>query len=474
MKKQVLIYLLARGIPGILNFLLIVKLTHLLQPQDYGKYVLIVALSTFINIAFFQWNKASLSRLLHIDALEYKGLISNTGSIFTTLSLVLITVSSLIYFAFNSALFGEILTASILGSLMAWQDLALELLRSRQNAALFAIVSIARPLSMLLAIYIIPDLNNPYSLIALLAISILMSLSLSLGSSIAFIKLSFTKYHLRHITSFGLPLAIGYISGYAVSILNRILLGWVDSERAAGLYSASFDIVWQTIVVLMMTVNLANYPVIMRKYELDGSGGVTVKMRQNLSILLAISLPFVILFCISSREVADILLPPDFRSQAVYLLPTVALSALLMGIRSYHFDMSFHIHKMTKTQTSLSLLIGVASIPTSYVMISYFGISGAAFSTLLMYSVHLIATIALVKKNYDMKYSLNALREIFMPCFGMILSFVLLSSILNNEYIYKAVVSLFIFYIIWIFISKRHTLPIAESVLNNAKSGGRL
>jgi O-antigen/teichoic acid export membrane protein len=58
------IYLVARGLPGIIAFLAIPLFTRLLDPADYGRYALVLATASLINALLFQWLRLSLLRYL--------------------------------------------------------------------------------------------------------------------------------------------------------------------------------------------------------------------------------------------------------------------------------------------------------------------------------------------------------------------------------------------------------------------------
>src|SRR5256886_16121546 len=58
------IYLIARGLPGIITFLAIPTFTRLLDPADYGRYALVIATVSLLNALLFQWLRLSLVRYL--------------------------------------------------------------------------------------------------------------------------------------------------------------------------------------------------------------------------------------------------------------------------------------------------------------------------------------------------------------------------------------------------------------------------
>src|SRR6476620_869841 len=58
------IYLVARGLPGVIAFLAIPLFSRLLLPADYGRYALVMASVGLLNALLFQWLRLSLVRYL--------------------------------------------------------------------------------------------------------------------------------------------------------------------------------------------------------------------------------------------------------------------------------------------------------------------------------------------------------------------------------------------------------------------------
>src|SRR5688500_16102015 len=58
------IYLVARGVPGLISFMAIPLFTRLLSPADYGRYALVAAAAALLNALIFQWLRLSMVRYL--------------------------------------------------------------------------------------------------------------------------------------------------------------------------------------------------------------------------------------------------------------------------------------------------------------------------------------------------------------------------------------------------------------------------
>src|SRR5690606_33652902 len=71
------LYLLARGVPGLVNFFAIAIYTRMLSPEEYGRYALVVAGVGLFNVIFFQWLRLSLLRFLPAYLSDPKDLLSS-------------------------------------------------------------------------------------------------------------------------------------------------------------------------------------------------------------------------------------------------------------------------------------------------------------------------------------------------------------------------------------------------------------
>ena len=62
--KHSVYYMLARGLPGVASFAALALYTRLLEPDEYGRYALVITGVGFFNVVFFQWIRLSLLRFL--------------------------------------------------------------------------------------------------------------------------------------------------------------------------------------------------------------------------------------------------------------------------------------------------------------------------------------------------------------------------------------------------------------------------
>src|SRR5690606_36672331 len=94
--KHTAIYLLARGLPGVVAFLAIPLFSRLLEPAQYGKYALVIAAANVANALLFQWVRLSLLRYLPACADDPARLRSTLASVTALLMAALAGVGGLL------------------------------------------------------------------------------------------------------------------------------------------------------------------------------------------------------------------------------------------------------------------------------------------------------------------------------------------------------------------------------------------
>ena len=125
-----LTYALARGLPGLLNFLAIAVYTRLLAPEAYGEYSLVLAGVGLLDSLLIQWLRLGLLRFLPGLRDRPEQLLGTLRSVWLLLAAA---VSALVLLALPFRLLPPEL---LLGGLLlfisqGWFELNLELVRTR-------------------------------------------------------------------------------------------------------------------------------------------------------------------------------------------------------------------------------------------------------------------------------------------------------------------------------------------------------
>ena len=392
-----LLYAIARIIPGAINYLAIYLYTRLLAPHDYGRYSIVVALVTFANIVLFQWIRFCLLRFFQACRDDHSQLLGCMAALYSIM-LVFSGGAGLLWYFFGptAGIAKNLILLSLpLLWLMAWYDLTLELMRSGLHPVRYAWFSTIRAAAALAlgAALVVFGYTYYGPLVGLACGYFIAGIVLGLGkwkdASLKGLSVSMLKPYLVY----GMPMMATLSFTCIILYSDRLLIAWLKGEDAAGIYSASYDLIFWAISLVMVTIHLASYPLAVKAFEQDGASGTEKALRENGTLLLLIAVPATGVFFFFGPQIITIFLGEKFRAGGIPLAPWISLGALCYGIRLYHFDLVFQLSKKTMVQMWIMGVGAVVNIAANLLWIPQFGLSGAARAMLLAYLVTLVCSI---------------------------------------------------------------------------------
>jgi O-antigen/teichoic acid export membrane protein len=415
------VYLVARGVPGMVAFCAIPLFTRLLDPASYGRYALVIATVTALNALLFQWLRLSLSRYLPAyadDPVRLKRTLATTAALLIAALGLVAAVAALIPWLESwrdvIALGWTILAAQALfelcseysrASLNPWRFMLLQLVRSG------AAVGIGALLIMLgLAWY------GP-----------LIGLAIGMGIGIAYagwqdwadVRPAIDRDVLVKLCRYGLPLSMTVALAAVIATSDRFLIAWFLGEEAAGLYAVAFDFTSQTLTLLMMVINLAAFPIAVRAWESRGPEAAREQMRHNASLLVAVGLPCVVGLTVLAPGVANCFFGAGYRAAAMSIVPVIAVGAFTEGLKAYHFDAAFQFVHRTMGQVWIVLFVAAVNFGANLLVIPRWGIPGAAVVSAGAYALSIAITILVGRRHFALPFPASACVRVVVACAAM-------------------------------------------------------
>ncbi len=421
-------YLLARGLPGLVNFLAIALYTRMLSPDDYGRYALVVAGVGLFDMVLFYWLQLALARFLPAYAENPRPLLSTILAGFSALTLLTGCLGLFLAWLFPDPTWnGLILLAVPLLWAQAWFELNLWLSAVKLLPMRYGLINGVKTVSALAVgtLLIMWGMGTYGPLLGLL-------LGMSLATIVwgreewKGISPSICQPLLSEILRYGLPLTPTFALAFVVSTSDRFLIAWFLGEGPAGLYAAAYDLSQQTIILLMSAVNMAAYPLAVRALEQKGEKAAQEQLKQNAILLLAIAFPATVGMAVLAPNISATLLGASFREDTTRLLPWVALGALLLGLRTYHFDLAFQLGKHTMGQAWIMGAAALLNIFLNLWWIPMFGLMGAAYSMFAAYLLAILLSAALGRMVFPMTVPFQDLLKIILA--SLLMGLLLLSS----------------------------------------------
>ncbi len=378
-------YLLARGVPGVLNFLAIAIYTRLLSPEQYGAYTLTIATVSAVDALLLHWLRLALLRFLPRANKDASGTLPTILRIYLLISLGV----SVVAVAVGWLIIDDPLTRQliVLGAglfvVQATFELTVERERSELSPRRYGLYSgiksvVALGVGAGLAA---AGLGAVGLLIGLTAALILPLITLGGLTRWAGALRGYDPILARQIAIYGLPLAATSALAFLISSSDRFMLAGMIDTAAAGQYAVGYDLAQFTLGLLLNIVNLAAYPLIVAAFENDGVAATRTMLRWTLRLMLLIGLPATIGLAVLAPNVAHVLIGSDFESAAVMIIPGIAAAALLFGLKAFYFDLAFQLSGNTIKQVWVLIVTALLNIGLNLWLIPAVGILGAVYST---------------------------------------------------------------------------------------------
>jgi O-antigen/teichoic acid export membrane protein len=402
--RHVLLYLAARGIPGVLNFLAIALYTRLLDPAVYGQYTLVLTGVGLAAATIFQWLRLGLLRFLPEAGPARAEFLHTVSVLFRSVAAGSALLAGLAFLLLPyRELTGLLALALGLLWLQGWFELNLELVRTQLTPLRYGLFAVMKAgLSLAFAVTFI---SFGWGVPGIL-------LGLGLGMIIPYVTLgawrawrvaagnTFNRELAARLLRYGLPLTATFALGFVVNSSDRFLLAALSGTEAAGLYAAGYDLGQYTIGVIMMIINLAAYPLIIRAMEQQGPDAARQQMRSSARLLLAVGVPATAGLALLAPGIAAVIVGPEFRAAAAVIIPLIALAALIAGFKAYHVDVGVQLGRRTGQQAWVMLLAALLNIGLNLWWIPLAGILGAVYATITAYLVALVASWLLVRGTF--------------------------------------------------------------------------
>jgi len=427
--RHSIIYFFSRGAPGIIGFATIIVFSHLLSPESYGQYALVISSATVLYALFYQWLGESILRFLPQKEVNKTELLAAIVVLALFVSAIIGAAGiSLTFIWWESDLSKYIFLGTILTLANAWLLINLELFRSRLFPVRFGFYSTLRAvLALVIGVLLI---NQNYeaigALLGLLLANIITSILASIGQWISYSKIKININIFKSIAAYGLPLIASFAVTVVVTTSDRFMLAWLINKNATGLYAAAQGISQNAVGILMTVVNLAAYPIIVQTLEKLGKNAAIEQLRKNMVLLLAVGMPVSTIFIVLGPQFAKVFLGSEFVSVGGKLMPWFAIAAFLSSLRAYYFDLAFYLGKNTHAMVIIMTGTALANIVLNYWLIPIFDVNGAVYASVFSYGISVVFTIVIGRRIFQLPLVKKEFIQIFITTMimGVILKIV--------------------------------------------------
>lgn len=215
-----------------------------------------------------------------------------------------------------------------------------------------------------------------------------------------YLVFSFSYQYIKDIFKVSFPITIHKISSWFSTSINRLIINSLLGAAATGDFGIGST--FGTIVtVLEDAINKAYWPYLYKKlsnFNYDNARGVVklIYLYYVLFTILGVIIGFVGYFGVG------IIFGDIYNSTKNFILPLI-LSAIINGLYKLHVNIIFFSEK-TFIVARNTIICAVVNVITSFIFVKYFGLLGAAYSSIIVQIVLYILTLIYSNRLYKLPW----------------------------------------------------------------------
>jgi O-antigen/teichoic acid export membrane protein len=391
--RNVSLYGFAKLGPAAISFLAIGLYTRLLGPSEYGSYALVVAAVSLAASLGFTWLRVGLIRLLPAFETRREVFLSTLLRGYALAVGASSVVAVVLWLIVRDPAQRRLIP---LGLLLLWTqaafELNLDLSVSRLEPVRYGLITLARAVIGVGSAWWLASIGYGVAGVIIgVMIGVIVPIIWTARRNWAGVSLGKADPEvLRDVVVYSFPLVATMSLEFIVNASDRFLLGWLKGADAVGPYAAGYDLSQQSLTVLLVTVNLAAWPAILRALEAGGEEAARPRISEQGMLLACVGFPAAAGLALVAPNIVHVFLGEAFQSSAARLVPLIALATLIGGAKSYYFDLSFQLGKATRHQVLIMTAAAGTNVICNLVWIPRFGALGAAWATIAAYAVGLV------------------------------------------------------------------------------------
>jgi O-antigen/teichoic acid export membrane protein len=405
--KDLIQYAPAQVVPGVIAFITIPILTRLFLPEDYGKYILVIA-TVNILVTMVGWLPTSTIRFYSIYEKDNKlHTFYSTTIGFAFISIGLLIVLYLIaIWILKDYLPSKLPSLMLIGGLLfvaqAFFLVLQYFLRVKRKVNWYTTFSLWNSVaSLCLGLLLVMVFHRGVEGLILgsfLAIASSLPFLWYISTDVSLLTLeSISKKYASEMAHYGLPLVVVNLAAWILSLSDRYILEFFRGSNEVGIYSASYGIAEKSILLISTLFMLASGPIVMNIWEKDGEKACREFITKLTRYFLLVCLPATVGLSVLAKPLISILTPQKYH-EGFMIIPFVSFGAFFLGLQQC-FQTGLTFHKKTSFIMLGTIIAGLLNLGLNFLLVPKHGYMGAAVATLISY-VFLFAVMVMLSRKY--------------------------------------------------------------------------
>ena len=418
--KDLLKYVPTQVVPAIIGFIAIPIITRLFLPADYGIYVLAIA-TVSILATVVGWLGMSIIRFYPACERDGKlGELYNSVIKLLFLSIVAVAIAFLVILLLlkpyiSSQLYHLMLIGTLLFTLNASYSTLHNFLRARRQLGWYTGLSVWYTVASLgIGIALVIGFHfNVEGLLwgNILSLAVVFPLLWKVVTSHIPLRAKTMSAGLtREMAKYGFPLVVGSLAAWMLGISDRYVLELFRGAHEVGIYSASYAISQNSLLLVTSLFALAAGPIGMTIWEKEGIAKSQEFLNKLTRYYLIICLPAAVGISVLAKPAIGVLTAAEYH-EGYRIVALVAFGGFLLGLQQ-RFQAGLVFHKKTFLIMITIVVSGLLNLGLNFLLIPKYGYMAAAVTSLISYAFMLAIMIFASRRYFVWNFPFKTLGKV--------------------------------------------------------------
>lgn len=377
------IYFVSRLFSSAFTVIILVVLTRVLEPADFGRYNITMIAGTAAFSVLFAWLATAIHRFHNAPEFRGETIALAFGAGKRSL-LLLIPLTCLAIFLLPVEYRMPVGFGALFCIAHAAHELALAGLRVNEDRRDFALATLLRPIMGVLFVLTFVFFGGGYaSAVIGMALAAMLTGVYALKQVHKRMKpASFDLNAVKVFAFFGMPLAVVASGVSFVALLTQFILAKTIDLETVGFFAAAYTLAMRTIAMPMTTLSNTSAASIFRTFEINGHDAAQKELNMHFSFLMLVSAPIVGTLIFANDTVAEVVFNESFSARVADHISLLAGAAFISGIQGAYFSYAFTLSKKTLHQLMIMISMIAIHAGIAFGFVASFGGLGASYAIL--------------------------------------------------------------------------------------------
>jgi O-antigen/teichoic acid export membrane protein len=385
--KNIVYYSPSRVIPAVVGFIGLPIYTRMLDANEYGMYVLLMAAMSIVSSLCMNWITALI---LRVGAIYEVRLLKKfiRKYIISSLIITIILLLTLISWSQMPSKETAILVSILwLGAYLTY-EYKCAWIRVKNRINFYNIYLITRSiLGVILGVSIVAYTSLGAfgiifgSAISMVLVQLLPDAVNDEHDEVNYANIVVENDIYKDIKRFVIPSSIIAVCTICISQIDRFIINQMLGAAEVAVYSAGYDLAEKSIALLNSLFVLASSVKAFNIYDKQGESAAVKYLEKILKIYLIVGVVIAGGLINNASMIISVLLPENY-SNSANIMQIVILSSIAIGVM-HRYSIILTFRKQLYTNAFCAFLVLIINMISCVIFIFYFGIDGAAYGTLL-------------------------------------------------------------------------------------------